>query len=844
MKTTAWVCRTAWRDSRGSRKRLLLAISAITFGVAALVAITAFGANIREAVNNQAKLLLGADLVLSSRQPFAAETEALIASLGGEQSREISCSSMAYFPKSAGTRLVQVRALEGHFPYYGTLETEPPAAARIFHNGPRALVDDGLLLQFDAQVGDTIKIGTTTFEIAGRLKKIPGEAAAAALIGPRVYIPMTALLETGLIQKGSRLTYKVFFKLPKETDTEQLLETLRPHLSKYRLEGDTVQKRAASVGRVMTNLTHFLNLTGFIALLLGSVGAASAIHVYIKEKLNTVAILRCVGAQPRQTLAVYLVQAAALGLLGSVGGAGIGVAVQTLLPLLLRDFLPVRIPLSISWSALLQGFALGAWITLLFALLPLLSVRRVSPLLALRSSYEDTHPAAHDPLRWLLFLLIVLSICAFAFTHTERLRYGLGFCLALGVAFVLLAAVAKLLMVLVRVYCPDSWPYVWRQGLANLYRPHNQTLVLLLALGLGTFLLASLYLSQQMLLRQAMLAGQADQPNLVLFDIQSDQREGVANLVRSFALPVLQQAPLVTMRLASIKGRSVEDLRNDTGNKIPPWALQWEYRATYREHLIGTETVIAGTWQGVVDHAASAIPVSLEEEIAHTLGVTLGDELVFDVQGVPVTTTVGSIRKVDWQRVQPNFFVVFPSGILETAPQTYVLVSRVPANDLSAAVQRTAVQTFPNVSAVDLTLVLHTLDAILGRIAFAIRFMAFFSMAAGIMVLASAVITGRYQRLQESVLLRTLGASRVQIRQILLIEYLFLGSLAALTGLLLAVVASWALAYYLFETTFVPAGLPLVLALLFVIGLTIFTGVLGNRGVVSRPPLEVLRSDS
>jgi len=471
-------------------------------------------------------------------------------------------------------------------------------------------------------------------------------------------------------------------------------------------------------------------------------------------------------------------------------------------------------------------------------------VRRISPLLALRSSYENTQPAPRDPLRWLLSLLIALSTAAFAFTHTERWRYGLGFCVAVGVAFALLAAVAKLLMVLVRAHCPDSWPYVWRQGLANLYRPHNQTLVLLLALGFGTFLLVSLYLTQQMLLRQAMLAGQADQPNLILFDIQSDQREDVANLVRSFALPVLQQAPLVTMRLASIKGRSVEDLRNDAGNKIPTWALQWEYRATYREHLIGTETVIAGTWQGVVDHAASAIPVSLEEEIAHTLGVTLGDELVFDVQGVPVTTTVSSTRKVDWQRVQPNFFVVFPSGILETAPQTYVLVSRVPSNDLSAAVQRTAVQTFPNVSAIDLTLVLHTLDAILERIAFAIRFMAFFSMAAGIMVLASAVITGRYQRLQESVLLRTLGASRAQIRQILLIEYLFLGSLAAVTGLLLAVIASWALAYYLFETTFAPAGLPLVLALLFVIGLTILTGVLGSRGVVNRPPLEVLRSDS
>ncbi|MBI3303821.1 MAG: ABC transporter permease, partial [Deltaproteobacteria bacterium] len=392
----------AWRDSRGSRTRLLLATSAITLGVAALIAISSFGTNIREAVHNQAKLLLGADLVLSSRQPFTPETEALIASLGGEQSREISCSSMAYFPKSAGTRLVQVRAVEGNFPYYGVLETEPPSAALAFHTSPTAVVDDGVLLQFAAQVGDPIKIGTFTFKIASRLKKIPGEAAAAALIGPRVYIPMAYLKQTALIQKGSLVTYKVYFKFPQETDTERLVETIRPHLSKYRLESDTVQKRAASVGLVMANLSRFLNLVGFIALLLGGVGVASAIHVYVTEKLNTVAILRCVGAQAGQTLAVYLVQAGALGLIGGVFGTLVGIAVQTVLPLLLHDFLPVRIPVALAWSTVLQSLTVGVGIVLLFALLPLLSIRRISPLLALRSSYEDTRPARHDPLRRLV----------------------------------------------------------------------------------------------------------------------------------------------------------------------------------------------------------------------------------------------------------------------------------------------------------------------------------------------------------------------------------------------------------------------------------------------------------
>jgi putative ABC transport system permease protein len=218
--------------------------------------------------------------------------------------------------------------------------------------------------------------------------------------------------------------------------------------------------------------------------------------------------------------------------------------------------------------------------------------------------------------------------------------------------------------------------------------------------------------------------------------------------------------------------------------------------------------------------------------------------LVFDMQGVPLTTEVSSIRKVDWQRVQPNFFVVFPVGVLEQAPQTYVLVSQTSSNEQSATIQRAVIQQFPNVSAIDLTVILHTLDAILGRIAFAIRFMALFSIAAGFIVLVGAVLTSRAQRLKESALLRTLGASRRQIRAILTTEYLFLGSFAAITGLLLALLGSWGLAHFFLEVPFVPPGLPLLISLIVIIGLTVLTGMFGSRGVTRQPPLEVLRSES
>jgi putative ABC transport system permease protein len=843
--TLPWIGLMAWRDSRGSRSRLVLATTAITFGVAAFVAISSFRVNVQDAVNQQAKSLLGADLVISSSQPFSSEAEEILASIGGEQSREVNCASMAYLPKSEATRLVNVRALAGDFPFYGFLEAAPREAAQMFRSGLSALVDDSLLLQFDAQVGDPIKIGDLTLQIVGRLKKIPGEAAAASLIGPRVYIPMAVLPQTGLLQKGSRVTYKAYFRLPTQTDVGQLLAPIEPQLDALRLESDTVEKRAARVGRVMDNLARFLSLVGFLALLLGGIGVASTMHVHMKAKLQTVALLHCVGVQARRTFAIYLLQAVSMGLIGGLFGTLLGMSIQTLIPTLLRDVLPVKIAVAISWSALLQGFLISIATTLLFALLPLLTIRQVSPLLALRSAYEndDRLSTRRDPLRLVIIGLTLLSVAAFAFAHTERWKQGLWFCLGLALTFGSLALVAQALIIVVRRYFPSSWPYVWRQGLANLHRPHNQTQTLILSLGAGTFFLMTLYLLQQALLQQVIRTNDAAQPNLVLFDIQNDQREKIRESVRSLMLPVLQDIPLVTMRLSMVKGRDVADLRNDKELNLAEWALQWEYRATYRDHLLETERLTSGVWQGRAENGANPVPISLEEEVVRALKITIGDELVFDVQGVPITAIVGSIRKVDWQRVQTNFFVVFPVGVLESAPQTYALVTKTTSAEQSAALQRTVIQQYSNISAIDLSMLLQTVETILQRISFAVRFMAFFSIAAGLVVLLGAVLTTRAQRRRENALLRVLGASSKQIRQILAIEYLFIGGFAGVAGLLLALIGSWAITYYLFEVTFVPTARSFLIALGVVIVVTMLTGMLGSRGVTTRSPLEVLRSE-
>ncbi|MDB6110063.1 MAG: permease [Pedosphaera sp.] len=833
----------AWRDSRTSRKRLLLFSLSIVLGIAALAAIGSLGSNLERAIEEQARTLLGADLVLSSRDGFSPAEEQLVHSLGGEQSRETSFSTMIYFVRGEGTRLVQVRALSGGFPFYGQLETKPAGAAQDFRRTGGTLVEESLLTQFGAKAGDEIRLGSLTTQIVGELDKVPGESVALATIAPRVYLPMEDLPRTGLLRQGSLVRYKVYFKFAPGTDASKLVEKIKPQLDQFRLSHETVADRKRDLGRSMDNLYHFLNLVGFIALLLGGVGVASAIHAHVKQKLGTVALLRCLGGSVAQTFAIYLAQGMALGLFGALVGAALGVAIQSALPKVLADFIPFTFQFSTSWLAIGRAVAIGFAICLLFALLPLLAVRRVSPLAAIRVAFEP-QAARRDPFRWLVGACLGIGVAGFALSQTRDWRVGLGFAVGLALVFAILAATAKGLMLLARKLGGARLPFVWRQGLANLHRPNNRTLLLLLALGLGTFLMVSLFLVQQTLLTQLVSSGGTNQANTVLFDIQPDQRETVVQLVRSLGFPVLDQAPIITMRLTSLKGRTVESILADKQNHIPRWSLRHEYRSTYNDHLRDGEKLIAGQWHAQVTNDTKIVPISVEEGVAKELQIGLGDEIVFDVQGVPITTRVASLRLVDWRRVQPNFFIVFPRGVLDDAPAMDVLVTRVPSAAESAHLQREVVKQFSNVSAIDLRLILQTLDSILGKISFVIRFMAMFTVATGLLVLVGALLTGRYQRIQESILLRTLGASRGQILKILFAEYLALGLLAALTGILLAVVAAWALSRFVFEVHFVPEAVPLLIALVVVPGLTVATGLLMSRGVLNQPPLAILRAES
>jgi putative ABC transport system permease protein len=835
-----WLVQMAWRDSRRNRSRLFLFVSSILLGIAALVAIYSLSDNLDDEIDKQAASLIGADLQIGGNRPPGEEILKLVDSLGDRKSVEQSFASMIYFTKTEDVRLVQVKAIEGEFPYYGSLDTEPVSAAQSFRTNQQALVDQTLMVQFNAKVGDTINLGNLSFTIAGSLLKAPGQTGFSASVSPAVYIPLQYLEGTGLSQKGSRISHRYFFKYDRPVDMKKLIERIEPRLDEDGYSYDTIETKKEDSSRAFSDLTRFLSLVGFIALLLGCIGVASAIHIYIKEKIKTIAVLRCLGLTAMQAFLIFLIQILTIGLIGSVAGAMLGTIVQQFLPAVLEDFLPFSVPATISWSSIAQGIALGIVITILFALLPLMSIRKISPLLTLRLSVQEPEKTK-DRWSWLVYALILSFIFGFTFLQMNNWKEATFFTLGILIAFFILTAIAKLLMWFVRKFFPQSWNYLWRQGLANLFRPNNQTAILLVSIGLGTAFICTLFFIQGLLINRISLSSSGNQPNMLLFDIQSEQKQDVMKLTESQGLPVTAMVPIVNMRLDAVNSINALKLQQDSTLPMQRWLFTREYRVTFRDSLTDSERIVEGKWRG--NRTSTEIPISIEQRFADRNEIKLGDTMFFNVQGAVLPTVVRSFRKVDWNRVQSNFLVVFPVGVLEQAPQFHILLTKVPDTEVSARFQQAVVRQFPNVSIIDLGLVLDVLDEILSKVGFVIQFMAGFSIFTGLIVLIASVLISKYQRMEESVLLRTLGASRRQIFVITALEYFFLGAFAAATGIIMSLIASWLLAYYSFETSFTPELLPVLIIFIIVCLLTVVIGLINSRAVVNKPPLEILRQE-
>jgi putative ABC transport system permease protein len=839
----------AWRESRTARRRLLLYMSSISLGVAALVAIDSFSANIVQSVKDQSRSLMGGDVSFNSSKPFPPAVDSLFDSLshhGFSFARLTTFPSMAVVPRNSGTRFAQVRGVTDNYPFYGGVTTEPAGRWSLLTQGPNAIVDPSILTSLNARIGDTLKLGFGTFTIVATIKDVPGAAGIAEMLGPRIFIPAKYVAETQLLVFGSTADRTVLAKLPAGVDPDKFVKPFKKRLDDQQVRTRTVTQTEMSTQDAIENLTDFIAIVGLVALLLGGIGVASGVRAFVARKIDTVAVLRCLGASSGQVMTIYVVQAAAMGLLGAAAGAALGVAIQFLLPQALTGFLPIDVKVMLVPTAVLTGLGVGGWIALIFALRPLLALRNVSPLQTLRrdTDADVLRMRWTDAPRIAVNAALVLSVLGIALSRAQTTRQAFAISAATGAAILALAVSAGFLSWAARKGLRTRWPYVFRQGVANLYRPGNQTRAVTLALGFGAFLVSTLYLVQSNLLRRFTTAATEARGNVVFFDVQQDQAAGVDSIVRR-GNEVVQLAPVVTMRIAAINGKRVTDMkpreRGQPGRA--PWALRREFRSTYRDKPAASETIVAGKWfsDSAVKYARDTGEISLEEGISKELDVKIGDVITWNVQGVDIPTRITSLRKVVWTRFEPNFFVVFAPPVLKGAPNQYVMLAQVKDPAAVTLLQREVVNRFPNVSSIDLTAIKRTVDRIVGKVSLAIRFMALFSLAVAIPVLFSAVSATRRERIREGVLLKTLGATRGQIARILLAEYSLLGLMGGLTGMLLSLAGGWAVVRYIFKTPFAPAFVPVAGIAAAIVGLTLLIGLLAGRDVFKETPVTALR---
>ena len=832
----------ALREMRGGWRHFVGFFACVAVGVAALASVGTLAANVDRALTREARTLMGGDLELRAMRPLGDEaTQAVerVASAGAAVTRVRELVGMVRDPRAGGSLLVELKAVEPDYPLYGRMQTEPerPLAELLADGG--ALVHETLLARLDMRVGDRILVGNGTVTIRGVVRKEPDSPVGFGL-GPRVLISGQTLEGTGLLQFGSRVRYRTLLRLPDRMAARESRESIAREISDPTIRVTSFNEAQPGLRRFFSQMATYLGLIGLVSLLVGGIGVASAVATFMRRQRPTIAILKVLGASSRVLLTGYLLQTQIVAVAASVTGVVLGVALQSIVVRVLIGILPIEVSSRPDLLTIGRAFAMGVLTALLCALWPLLAVRTVRPSLLLR---HDVDPASkRRPSA--AAVPIALGLVALAFWQAGSWKLGGIFVGASVAALLLLVSLARLVALAARQR-PRLSGLAWRQGVANLARPGSQTEGIVIALGVGVMLLVSVALLEASLGRQIDHEQRREAPSFFFIDIQPDQRDEfvrVAAEAAGGALPVL--TPVVRSRLAAINGqpvtRAMIDARRGGPNSEGSWYLRREYVLTYAADLPPANVLVRGHWWRPTDWTRPL--VSVEEAVARQLGIGVGDRLTFEVQGVSVEAEVTSTRKVDWQTLSTNFFMILSPGALEGAPGTFVATSRVPvANE--TRVQGAVVTAFPNVTAIPVRDVLERVATVLDQMAVAIRMMALFSIGAGLVVMISALTASRYTRLRESVIWRTLGATRGVVARIFAVEYACVGVAAGLGGSALAMALSWVVLRYLLEVpwTFEPEAL--VVGVTLTAAVALLVGFLATFRLLGEKPLPVLRQE-
>ena len=845
-----FVLLTALRETRSAWKRLVFFFVCIAIGVGAIVALRSVIQSVRRVLSSEARTLIAADILLTSDRPWQSGTTDMIASRvaavpGAVRIDAIEMATMARpADEKAGepgvAKVVELRAVQPGFPFYGelTLQDGRPYSHGLL-KGKGALVRPELLAQLGLAVGDRLAIGEATFTIRGVIASEPGRSLSAFSLGPRVLVDYQDLPDTGLVAFGSRVVRQMLLRIP-EGSIDALTSDLQTALRAQFVRVRSYRDRQEQIGEDFERAENYLSLVGLVIVVLGGIAVSSVTRVFIRQKIKSIAVMKCVGGTSRQILAVYLLQTLALGIVGSLAGVVMAAVAIAAIPSDMAQIGTLTVTYGLSRSAVAQGIAIGTLISLLFAMVPLLEVRQVKPSLLLR---QDTSGRRRDWFQIAATAIVAAALVAIASWQAASLRVGLSVCVGFMGLTLVLHVVGLLLTWMTKPLTRSAW-FPMRQAVLHLARPGNQTRVILLTVGLGAFFIMGVRGLQVSLLNQFAMQTSDDAPDLFLVDIQRDQTDALRTFLAE-RLPGTQPKLLPVLR-ARVTGRgvSLEEMEDLKGRGM----LSREYTITYRGGLEPNETLIAGHFPNPGNGALpDAVPeVSIEESIRQRFNIGVGDVMRFDVLGRAINAKVTGVRHVEWRDGRSGgFMFVFGAGTFEDAPHWFIAPVKVDTQD---AIQRARlthdlVVRFPNVSVIDLREVLQAIRKVFGVVTVAIDVVGTLVILTGALILVGAVAVTKFQRVYEAAIFKTLGASSRMIAAMLMVEYGLLGTLAGAVGSFGALALGWGISHYALDIPWRPAIHENVISTAVTSLLIMTIGVISSGDVLRRKPLATLRAE-
>ena len=818
------------RNAKSIEARVLLV--ALLIAVMSVTTVSFFADRVESALNRQANELIAADMVVISDKPVAPRfrDEALRLNLRIAETTTFPSMVSGDQENGQGVNLAELKAITDGFPLRGKIRiAESPIAESRDAVGIPApgtiWVPDVLLARINAKVGDDLRVGALKLKVTAIIMKEPDSVLDYFGIAPRVMLNMQDLPGTRLLQVGSRATYR--YLLSGETKTlDEFRKTFIGNLQRgERIEG--VRDARSEVRVALERAQRFLGLAALLSVVLASVAVALAARRFSQRQMDSAAMMRCLGATQADIFSLNLIQFLLLGAVACVVGTLAGFAAQGVLAALLAGFLTVALPAPTMIPAI-QGTVIGLVLLLGFTLPPLLALRKVSTLRVLRRDIDPFDAGAT-----FAYALGFVTLAALIIWRAGDIKLGAiavgGFVGALGVA-----ALAGWLLINFAARLRGAASGSWRYGIANMKRHAGGSLVQIMALGLG--LMAMLLLT---LVRTDLLSGwqnsmKPDMPNRFVINIQGDQLAGVKNYFTSRNMSMPDLYPMVRGRLVEINDKAISpsNFKDERAKRTS----EREFNLSWAAILQADNKVIAGKfWTPDTKEKQ----FSVEEGIAKTLGINLGDTLTYDIAGTRFTAKVTNLRKVEWDSFKANFFVVASPGVLDSYPASYITSFHLPPGN--EAVVNGLVKQFPNVSVIDLTAIMNQVRTITNQVGNAVSFVFLFALAAGLVVLYAAIAATQDERVYDAAIMRTLGASRKQMIVVQLAEFLAIGLLAGL----IASVGAMVLAAVLSDKVLgVPYTINFMIPLIGIggggIGIAI-AGLLGTRKAVSTPPLVTIR---